>query len=356
MSFMPNATRVDGLACVTSALGRVVFWSTGFVESVACMKFFAPPCMFIMPRSEFIVFEGQSSTAWSTASPGTLCTSCERGNSVAPSPMRCRMCLDEAQSRAGMVTTLVEPFLTMAMQRAVQKLGSQPARRVTGVVAPIDYKIFKSIHHMLVCQLPVPRAGQGISMNQYGGPVQKAGMHGGRVSFGFDIHVTEVVASVTMERSWLQRSNKSRNSHLLSCGPVFHQEDGCIGCVACPLSFTFKPNGKYQGLITGVMSVQHDYFVLDVAGTFHGMGVSRHRDEEAVVLNRVMLCQHANRLRARGAQFSEAQIATIDLHLNAVLRSLPVEPLSDDDDDEQPVDEEGDEVDDEASGKGESNL
>lgn len=248
--------------------------------------------------------------------------------------------MDDASARAGLVTTLVDPFLCMALQRAVQKCGSKPVKGATGVVAPIDYKMFKSMHHMLVSHLPVPRAGQGISMNRYGGPVQKTGMNGGPISFGFDLTMTEVVASTTMERSWSQRANSSPDSHKLACGPVFHQLDGCIGCVATPMSFTYKPKGKFAGLTVGTMQVKHDYFVLDVAGIFKGMGVSAHRDEEAAVLNRVMLCQYANRLRARGAQFSEGQVVTIELHLNAVLRSLP---MVDPDDASEIGEDEGDE-------------
>lgn len=206
------------------------------------------------------------------------------------------------------------------------------------MVAPVDFKIFRNIHKMLVSHLPLPRAGQGISMNRLGGPVQLTGMNGGKLSFGFDVTVTEVVASVTMERSWVQRANaiSHRDSHKIACGPVFHHLDGCIGCIAAPLCFVHKPLGKYAGLNVGTMAVRHDYFVLDVGGTFHGMGVTRKRDEEAAVLNRVMLCQHANRLRMRGAQFTEAQISTIDLHLQAVLRSLPPEQ----EDDEEPSEEE----------------
>lgn len=228
------------------------------------------------------------------------------------------------------MTTLVDPFLCMAMQRAVSKCGSQPVKGATGTVAPVDYKMFKCVHHMLVSQLPIPRAGHGISMNRFGGPVQKTGMNGGSLSFGFEVVMTEVVASVTTERSWTQRASACTESHKVACGPVFHLSDGCIGCVACPLAFTFKPAGRYAGLKVGTMTVRHDYFVLDIAGEFRGMGVTRRRDEEAAVLNRVMLCQHANRLRSRGAIFSDAQVATIELHLNAVLRSLPVGEEEDD--------------------------
>lgn len=144
--------------------------------------------------------------------------------------------------------TRIDPFICMAMQRAVHKAGSQPEKGVTGTVAPVDYKIFKTVHQMLVSHLPVPVAGQGISMNRYVGPVQKTGMNGGPVSFGFDLTVTEVVASVTMERSWAQRANaaSSSQSHKIACGPVFHHQDGCIGCVAAPVCFTYKPSGKYM--------------------------------------------------------------------------------------------------------------
>lgn len=226
-----------------------------------------------------------------------------------------------------MFTSLADPFLCMSLQRAVQKVGSQPVKGVTGVVAPIDHKIFRCIHRMLVAQLPIPRAGQGISMSRHGDPVMKTGMRGGITSYGFDITVTEVVASVTLERSWVQRANavSYHDSYKMYSGPVFHHLDGCIGCVAAPMCFTYKPRGKYAGLTVGTMSVKHDYFVLDIGGAFRGMGRTPQRDEDAAVLNRVMLCKHANLLRSRGARFTEAQNATIDLHLQAVLRSLPVE-------------------------------
>lgn len=168
-------------------------------------------------------------------------------------------------------------------------------------------------------------------MSRNGEPVQKTGMHGGRVSFGFDVTVTEVVASVANERSWNQRANAAAMNmrNKVSCGPVFHLSDGAIGCVAAPMSFTYKPSGKYAGLTVGTLSVKHDYFILDVAGDFQGMGVTKWRNEESAVLNRVMLCQHANRLRSRGAHFTEAQVSTIDLHMCAVLRSLPVVDVDD---------------------------
>lgn len=246
-------------------------------------------------------------------------------------------------TRAGMVTTLVEPFLSMVLQRAVHRLGSQPATRVTGVVAPIDFHLFKAIHHMLVSSfLPIPRAGQGISMSRHGGPVQKTGSRGGRITWGFEVTVAEVVTSLTLERCWAQRVNAlpASQTHKVSSGPVFHHSDGCIGCVACPMAFTYNPAGKYGGLTVGTLSVKHDYFVLDIAGQFHGMGVTRRRDEEAAVINRVMLCQNANRLRIRGAVFSEAQVATIDLHLNAVLRALPSVDTEAEDDTESATEEE----------------
>lgn len=283
-------------------------------------------------------------------SSGPICKSCQRRQVIEAAPTRCRLCLDDAQARAGLVTTLVEPFLSLALQRAVHKLGSLPVKGATGTVAPVDYKIFAAIHHMLVSRLPVPKAGQGISMNRLGGPVQKTGMGGGPLSFGFDVYMTEAVASVTNESSWCQRAHaaSSKSYQRLHCGPVFHHKDGCIGCIAAPLEFTYKVRGKYAGLNAGTMTVKHDYFVLDVGGEFRGMAASKNRDSDGSILNRVMLCQYANRLRARGAHFSPAQVSTIDLHLQAVLRSIPMAEEDSDGEELLGVEQEGEEDEEEA--------
>lgn len=251
-----------------------------------------------------------------------------------PSPSICHMCMGDAQARAGQSLTMVEPFLTFAMQKAVANAGAHPMKKAIGFCAPpVDIRTFRAIHHMLVSQLIVPGPGQGISMDRYGKPVQISGLRSGPVRFGFDVVLTEVVASITSERSWLGRVGK-RDGAKCVCGPVYHHLDGCIGCVAAPLQFQWRGAAPCGGTKADRMQVKHAYFVLDMGGEFRGMGSTNTRDEEAAVSNRVMLCTHANKLRSRGAVFTDEQNRTIDLYLQAVLASIPPLPHESDNEDD----------------------
>ena len=79
----------------------------------------------------------------------------------------------------------------------------------------------------------------------------------------------------------------------------------------------------FNGVRAGRARVKHDYFVLDPAGGWGGMGKTVKRSEEEAVLNRVSLCRHANVLRGRGATFTPEQNNVIDMHLAALGEALP---------------------------------
>jgi hypothetical protein len=94
--------------------------------------------------------------------------------------------------------------------------------------------MFFALHRMLVCQLPVPRAGQGISMDRLGNPQMIAGMQTPMLNgkFGFDVTLIEVVAAVVSERSWVQRAaaplvagGRIPDTVLVHCGPVIHHRE-----------------------------------------------------------------------------------------------------------------------------------
>lgn len=187
---------------------------------------------------------------------------------------------------------------------------------------------------MLVSNLPFPAGGQGVSMDRWGGPVLSSGTRGGKKSWTFEITVTEVTADVCNERAWSHRARRIRDNHKVATGPIFHHADGAIGCIATPIKFVLEPQAPYGGINLDRMMVTHDYFVLDVGGEFRGMGKTERRSEESASLNRLLLCQHANRLRSRGAKFTPNQVKTIDFYINALLRSLPSMPDDEEDDEE----------------------
>lgn len=141
--------------------------------------------------------------------------------------------------------------------------------------------------------------------------------------------MTEVTADICSDCAWSCRARKTRDSERVTSGPIFHHPDGAIGCIATPLKFTLEQGAPYGGILVDRMMVQHDYFILDVGGEFRGMGQSTKRSAESASLNRVLLCQHANRLRARGAKFTAEQVATIDFYLSALLSTLPTLDTSD---------------------------
>ena len=223
----------------------------------------------------------------------------------------------------------------MMLQRAVAKAGSQPITSCKGDVAPMDQRQFFTLHKMLVMALPVPTAGQGISMDKSGKPVQSTGMRSGKVSYHFQVTVTDVAAELVNERSWIQRGRTAETqSAKVYSGPVFHHLDGCLGCIAVPITFVWEPGAPYGGVKADRARVHHSYFTLDIAGDFRGMGETKRRSAEDATANRIMLCQHASRLRIRGAQFTMEQNQTLDLYLNAVMDSLP-HPEFDEDDEKE---------------------
>lgn len=251
----------------------------------------------------------------------------------------CSSCLEKSKERAGMSTVMVEQFLNAALQRAVARAGSNPIKGCKGFCAPVSYATFKAIHRMLVCRLPVPAPGQGISMDRYGKPVYATGARGGRKKWVFEVTVTEVTADICSDCAWSNRCRGVRDSEKVTSGPIFHHTDGAMGCIATPLKFTLEEHAPYGGIRVDRMLVQHDYFILDVGGEFRGMGQSRKRTPESASLNRVLLCQHANRLRARGAKFTPEQVATIDFYLSALLSTLPPMDTSDDEEGEDADDD-----------------
>ena len=107
--------------------------------------------------------------------------------------------MSTSQARAGQVTTLLEPFLNMALQRSVARIGGLPVGGLQGYAAPVDRRMFFAIHKKLVSELPWPGAGQGISMCRLGNPVQVGTTMN---KYTFDITLVEVVAEVVQDRSW----------------------------------------------------------------------------------------------------------------------------------------------------------
>ena len=258
------------------------------------------------------------------------CTSCKKRCAPEPKQGTCARCIITMQARAGQVTTQLEPFLCIMLQSAVARVRELPVGGLTGYAAPVDRRMFNAIHRMLVSHLPVPGAGQGISMDRQGLPPQISGMQGGHAKYGFDVTLTEVVSALAAERSWLLRARTPLipngpvpDDRVVHWGPVFHMPQGAIGCIATPVSFEWEDMMPFHGVRAGRVRVKHDYFVLDVGGEWGGMGKTAKRSEEAAILNRMSLCRHANVLRGRGATFTQEQNSVIDMHLEALGDALP---------------------------------
>lgn len=255
------------------------------------------------------------------------CSRCDKRCQPEPRQGICSRCITQSQARAGMVMANLESVVMLMLQRAVCKAGPLPAKGLVGHAAPIDRRMFFALHRMLVCQLPVPRAGQGISMDRLGNPQMIAGMQTPMLNgkFGFDVTLIEVVAAVVSERSWVQRAaaplvagGRIPDTVLVHCGPVIHHPCGAIGCIATPLTFEWEANAPFHGVRADRALVKHDYFILDTGGGWAGMGKTSKRTQEEALLNRSNLCLHANRLRSRGASFTAAQESVIDAYLQAM--------------------------------------
>ena len=205
------------------------------------------------------------------------CTSCNQRCPPEPRQGICARCISTSQARAGQVTTQLEPFLCMMLQSAVKSVRELPVAGLCGYAAPMDRRMFNAVHRMLVSQLPVPGAGQGISMDKSRLPPQIAGMQGGHAKWGFDVTITEVVSSLASERSWTVRARTPLtpggpvpDDRIVHWGPVYHMPQGAIGCIATPVRFEWEDNMPFHGVRAGRARVQHDYFVLDTGGGWGG--------------------------------------------------------------------------------------
>jgi hypothetical protein len=197
--------------------------------------------------------------------------------------------------------------------------------------------MFFAIHKKLVSELPQPGAGQGISMCRLGNPVQVGTTMN---KYSFDITLVEVVAEIVQDRSWslrvltpLIKGGPLPISAKVSEGPVFHQPNGSIGCIATPLTFTWEANAPYHGVKADRMHIKHDYFILDAGGVWSGMGKTKNRTAEMALLNRVSCVKHANKLRGRGAIFTHQQNAVLDAITLALVQNL-ADVESEDEDEE----------------------
>ena len=254
------------------------------------------------------------------------CTACGKRCSPEPRQGVCARCISSSQARAGQVTTLLEPFLDMMLQRSVARVGGLPVSCLQGYAAPVDRRMFFAMHKMLVAQLPQPGAGQGISMCKLGNPVQVGTTI---LKYTFDLTLVEVVAEAVQDRSWsvrvlapLMPGGPMPIASRVTEGPVFHHANGAIGCIATPLTFTWEANAPYHGVKADRAQVKHAYFILDTGGVWSGMGRTKNRTSEMAIYNRVSCVKHANKLRARGAVFSAQQNAVLDAMTLALVQTM----------------------------------
>ena len=211
-----------------------------------------------------------------------------------------------------------------ALGRTRRRLARQLLARLRGACRSAH--VLRHMHKMLVAQLPQPGAGQGISMDKLGNPVQVGTTI---LKYTFDLTLVEVVAEAVQDRSWsvrvlapLMPGGPMPIASRVTEGPVFHHANGAIGCIATPLTFTLEANAPYHGVKADRAQVKHAYFILDTGGVWSGMGRTKTRTSEMAIYNRVSCVKHANKLRARGAVFTAQQNAVLDAMTLALVQTM----------------------------------